>query len=130
MIRSYRELKVWQEAMELVMAIYAASSTFPMEERYGLTAQVRRAAVSVPSNIAEGHARSSTREYMRFLSISLGSLAEVETQLLIAGRLKYVEAANVDTLLQACDELGRMLRGLGKSLDARMGGSTSPAPSP
>jgi four helix bundle protein len=83
-VKSYEDLDVWQEAMALVEVAYGVSSSFPSDERFGLTSQLRRAVVSVPSNIAEGHARASTRDFLRFPSISMGSLAETRTQLLIA----------------------------------------------
>jgi len=89
--RPHEGLDVWQEAMTLVEAIYACSAHFPDSERFGLTSQIRRAAVSIPSNIAEGAARRSTPEFQRFLSIARGSLSELDTQLQIAVRLKYVE---------------------------------------
>ena len=88
--RPHERLEVWQEAMTLVEAIYACSAHFPDSERFGLTSQIRRASVSVPSNIAEGAARRSTPEYQRFLSIARGSLSELDTQLQLAIRLKYV----------------------------------------
>lgn len=126
MIKSYRELDVWREAVDLVEAIYAISATFPSDERFGLTTQIRRAAVSVPSNIAEGHARPSTRDFLRFLAISLGSLAELETQLVIAGRLGMIEDCELQRLQSDSDRIGRMIRGLVKSLSAKL----APAPSP
>jgi four helix bundle protein len=119
-LRSYRELEVWQRAIELVEAVYVVSAGFPKEERFGLTAQMRRAAVSVPSNIAEGHARSSTRDYLRFLSISLGSLAELDTQMLIARRLRFAEEGTIGPLEQESDRLGRMLRNLIRSLKQKL----------
>ncbi|MEO5596349.1 MAG: four helix bundle protein [Lysobacteraceae bacterium] len=88
--RAHERLDVWREAMNLVEAVYACSSRFPDSERFGLTAQIRRAAISVPSNIAEGAARRSTAEYQRFLSIARGSLSEVDTQIQIAQRLKFM----------------------------------------
>jgi four helix bundle protein len=116
-IQSYRDLRVWQMGVDLVCQVYKVTATFPKSETYGLTSQIQRAAVSVPSNIAEGHARRSNREFNHFLSISLGSLAELETQLLIAGRLQYVDTAALDLLLSNVDEVGRMLRGLQKSVE-------------
>jgi four helix bundle protein len=119
-LRSYRELEVWQRAIELVEAVYAVSAEFPKEERFGLTVQMRRAAVSVPSNIAEGHARSSTRDYLRFLAIALGSLAELDTQMLIARRLRFAEEDTIGPLEQESDRLGRMLRNLIRSLKQKL----------
>ncbi len=89
-VKNYQELIVWQKGMDLVEAVYKASQTFPQEETYGLTSQIRRAVVSVPSNIAEGQGHKSTKEFMHFLSIALGSLREVETQILITERLTYL----------------------------------------
>lgn len=120
MLKSYRELEVWQEAMDLAEGIYRVSAGFPPAERNGLTSQIRRASVSVPSNIAEGHARPTTRDFLRFLGISLGSLAEMETQMLLAHRLGYLDDATLGLTLQASDRVGRMLRGLTKSLNARL----------
>ena len=125
MIKSYRDLQVWQEAVDLVELVYRASAAFPADERFGLTSQLRRSSVSIPSNIAEGHARPSTRDYLPFLGISLGSLAEMETQLLIAQRLEYIDDALLDRICQASDRIGRMLRAMMKSLQTRL-----PPPSP
>src|SRR5690606_40647112 len=119
-VKSYRDLQVWREAVDLVELVYRASAAFPADERFGLTSQLRRSSVSIPSNIAEGHARPSTRDYLRFLGISLGSLAEMETQLLLAQRLGYIDDATLDRALQASDRVGRMLRGLSKSLNAKL----------
>ncbi len=115
-LRSYRDLEVWRRSIDLVEAIYRASSAWPSDERFGLTSQIRRAAVSVPSNIAEGAARRGTREFLQFLSIAKGSLAEVETQLTLAGRLGYLPAAAGEMLLGSAAEIGRMLAGLTKAL--------------
>ena len=117
-VRSYRDLRVWQQAMDLAEATYRATEQFPEEERYGLVTQLRRATVSVASNIAEGHARS-TGDYLRHLLISNGSLTEIETQLLLSARLGFLSAELADSLLQTCDQVGRMLGGLRKSLRAR-----------
>ena len=125
MIKSYRDLQIWQEAVDLVELVYRASAAFPADERFGLTSQLRRSSVSIPSNIAEGHARPTTRDYLRFLGISLGSLAEMETQLLIAHRLGYIDDASLDRVCQASDRIGRMLRAMMKSLQTKL-----PVPSP
>ena len=117
--RSYRELIAWQKAMKFVTEIYGVTQRFPSEERYGITNQLRRAAVSVPSNIAEGQARFSQKEFHHFLSQARGSLAEIETQLLIARDLRYVQSAKADALLAAADELGRILNGLLASIKNR-----------
>ena len=118
-VRHYRELLVWQKAVSWVEAIYAVTHKWPQDERFGLTSQIRRAAVSVPSNIAEGCARRSTAEFVRFLSISRGSLAEVETQIIIAARLRYLDHESQTSLLDAADEISRMLAGLIAKLEER-----------
>lgn len=110
--KSYRELVAWQKAMQLVTEIYRASKTFPIEERYGLTSQLRRAAVSVPSNIAEGQARFSSRDFHRFLGTARGSLVEIETQIEIATNLGYLSCVQSAALLRSTAELGRVLNGL------------------
>jgi four helix bundle protein len=117
--RSYRDLVAWQKAMKFVTQIYEVTQQFPPEERYGLTNQLRRASVSVPSNIAEGQARFSQKEFHHFLSQARGSLVEIETQLLIAKNLKYVQPAKADALLAVADELGRILNGLIASIKNR-----------
>src|SRR3954454_8218900 len=98
-IASYRDLNVWKEGIATSLSVYKLTSQFPDSERFGLVSQMRRCAVSVPSNIAEGHARLSTREYLRFLSISLGSLAELETQLHISKELGYAQPEMISDLL-------------------------------
>jgi four helix bundle protein len=122
---SYRDLTVWQEAMDLASEIYQITRLFPKHEQYGLTSQVRRSAVSVPSNIAEGHARESTKDFLRHLSIAQGSMAELETQLLLASRLGYVDGTAVIQLLDRLTRTGKMLRGLQKSLHKRLESATS-----
>jgi four helix bundle protein len=109
---SYRELIAWRKAMRFVTDIYEATRAFPKEELYGLTNQLRRAAVSVPSNIAEGQARFSPKEFRHFLSHARGSLVEIETQILIAQDLKYLPPATGTALLREAAELGRVLNGL------------------
>ncbi len=110
--KSYRELIAWQKAMALVTKVYRLTKKFPREELYGLTNQVRRAAVSVPSNIAEGQARLSQKEFRHFLSHSRGSLVEIETQVLIAQSLGYVDPKESNELLDDAAELGKVLNGL------------------
>ena len=112
-MKSYRDLIAWQKSMDLVEEVYLGSRHFPDDERFGLTSQIRRAAVSIPSNIAEGHSRS-TADFLRFLSIARGSLSEVETQWQTTQRLGYVEKST--PLLQRTEELGRILNGLIRSL--------------
>ncbi len=114
-MRSHRDLDVWRQSVELVTQLYELTSAFPAQEVYGLTSQIRRAAVSVPSNIAEGAARGSKRDFQRFVFIARGSLAELETQILIAENLHYVQDAS--PLLSRIDDLRRMLAGLAKSLE-------------
>lgn len=109
---SYRDLIAWQKAMVLVRDIYCATQAFPREERYGLMSQLRRAAVSVPSNVAEGQARYSRREFHHFLNTARGSLAEVETQIMLAGDLGFILPPEVNALLVKTSELGRILNGL------------------
>ncbi|HLZ41682.1 MAG TPA: four helix bundle protein [Candidatus Sulfotelmatobacter sp.] len=112
MAGSYRDLVAWRKAMILVVQVYRATRTFPKDELYGLTSQLRRAAVSVPSNIAEGQARYSRREFHHFLSNARGSLAEVETQIMLAADLTYLPPKDAETLLLKSAELGRILNGL------------------
>lgn len=115
-IRSYKDLIAWQKALELTTAIYSITRKFPKEETFGLTSQLRRAAVSIPSNIAEGHARNSSREFGHFLTIALGSLNEAETQLLIAQKLGYLAPETVAILLKDASEVGKIIQGLAASL--------------
>ena len=119
-VKSYRDLEVWQGAMDLVVQIYAITKTFPREEMYGLTSQLRRAAVSVPSNIAEGRSKRSTRDFMRFINIAYGSLAEIETQLLISERLHYLSADETAVILEKSATIGRMLNGLLAGLEKKL----------
>ena len=111
-VRTFRDLVAWQKGMELVRAIYRLTQHWPPEETYGLTSQIRRAAVSVPSNIAEGHGRRADRELARFLGIAHGSLMEVETQLEIAFDLGYIPQSERDKLLALAGEVGRTVFGL------------------
>jgi four helix bundle protein len=115
-VRSYRELKVWQLAMDVAANVYRFTATFPKHELYGLSSQVQRAAVSIPSNIAEGNNRESTKEYLHHISIAAGSLAEMETQILLATKLNYGDDRQSEELLAQADEVGRMLSGLQRSL--------------
>ncbi len=114
--RSYRDLKVWQRSLDLAIEIYRVTRSFPKEELYGLVTQVRRAAVSIPSNIAEGYGRYHRGDYVRHLSIANGSLKELETQILIANRLGMVEAASLEHFLAETGQLGRMLGSLMRKL--------------
>src|SRR5271165_4559545 len=119
MKRCFQDLLVWQKAMNLVIQIYDVTRRFPKEELFGLTSQLRRAAVSVPSNIAEGQARLSTGEFRQFLGNARGSLVEVETQILIAQELGYLERDEGERLLRVAAEVGRILNGLLNSLPNR-----------
>ena len=114
--RNYQDLIAWQRAMDLVEEVYRVTKAWPRDEAYGLTNQVRRAAVSIPSNIAEGQGRNSPAEFARFLSIAHGSLGEVETQLLIASRLAYPDTQTISTTLDRTTEVGRLVQGLLRSL--------------
>lgn len=116
-IRSFKDLRIWQRGIQLVEDVYAASRSFPKEERYGLQSQLRRAAVSIPSNVAEGFARLHNKEYRNFLYISLGSCAGLTTQIIIATRLKYVEATKADELLKEIDSISKMTMSLVKKLN-------------
>jgi four helix bundle protein len=115
-VRSYQDLVAWQKAMELVTKIYRVSHKFPREEIFGLTSQLRRAAVSIPSNIAEGQGRSSRKEFLYFLGNAKGSLSEAETQILIARNLGYIDDEDLNALLHLSAEVGRILNGLLASL--------------
>ncbi|MCM3881285.1 MAG: four helix bundle protein [Vicinamibacterales bacterium] len=118
-VGSYRDLLVWQKGIALVKLVYQTSQTFPDGERFGLISQMRRAAVSVPSNIAEGQARYSTREFIHFVSNAEGSVAEVDTQLTIALELGFCKVADVKPVLDAIVELRKMLNALRRSLQER-----------
>ena len=115
-IRSFRDLRVWQAGMDLVEQVYLLTQTFPRHEVYGLASQMQRAAVSVPSNIAEGHTREHLKEYLQHLSVARSSLAELETQLEIAARLKYCSTERLKQLLEQLDLLGRQLSTLRNAL--------------
>jgi four helix bundle protein len=119
-VQSYRQLIAWQKAMELVKHIYELTKSFPKDEIYGLTSQIRRAAVSVPSNIAEGQGRDSTKEFLHHLSIAYGSLMETETQILIAESLYYLKAEESNLILEKTAEAGRLINGLSRSLKAKI----------
>lgn len=119
-LQSYRELEVWQKAMDLAVACYAVTKTFPKEELYGLTSQIRRSATSIAANIAEGQGRQSTKEFMNFLSIARGSLKELETHLILSQRLALMPQTTLDKLLQDSDTISRMLAGLRKTLERRL----------
>ena len=115
-IKSFRDLRVWQLAMDLVELVYQLTRNFPKHEIYGLTSQIQRAAVSVPSNIAEGHTREHTKEYLHHLSMAQASLAELETQLEIARRLTYLRQEDLDGTFERIVSLGKQLYALRNAL--------------
>ena len=115
-VSHFRDLVVWQRGMDIVEVVYRITGGFPKSELYGLTGQVRRAAVSVPSNIAEGHAGASTKDYLRHVSIAQGSVAEVQTQLEIACRLVYFKSAELNSALEQLAVLGKQLHALRDAL--------------
>ncbi len=130
-VKFYRDLIVWQKAMDLVMMVYRITKDFPKDERFGLITQVRRASVSIVSNIAEGHARESSGEYRHFLSYSRASLAEVETQLLIAQRLEYVKEEELTQTYDLLIEINKMINAIMKKLSTKYTSkSRPPRPSP
>jgi len=118
-IQSYRDLVVWRRAVDLVADTYRLTARLPARETYGLSSQMQRAATSVPANIAEGHGRRSTGEFLHHLSIANGSLKELETHLIVAVRLGYVQQEEIEPLLRESDEIGRMLTALMRSLRDR-----------
>lgn len=118
-IKSYQDLEVWQKPMGLVVICYQMTMKFPKIEIYGLSSQLRRAAVSVPANIAEGLQRQHSKEFLQHLSISYGSLAELETRIQIAGRLNDVYEDQINTMLDITSEIGKMLNGLRRSIKKR-----------
>jgi four helix bundle protein len=115
-VRTHKDLDVWNKSMELAEKIYLLLRQFPKEEQYGIVSQMKRSAISVPSNIAEGAARNSNKEFLQYLYIALGSLAEIETQLLLANRLKFIQEA---TLLDNIESIRKMLLGLIKFLKGK-----------
>lgn len=119
MIRSYKDLEIWKRGVELVTSIYLVTKDFPKSESYALVDQIRRAALSIPSNIAEGHARQHRKEFRQFLFVALGSLAELETPLIIAGKLGYLEKEKLNRSLSELDAIGKMTRGLIKRLQIK-----------
>jgi four helix bundle protein len=119
-VKSFRDLLVWQKGMQTSRAIYELSARFPKNELYALTNQMQRAAISIPANIAEGHARESTKEFLHHLSIARGSLAELQTFLELAVQLKYCQQAEITPILQLCDDISRMLSGLRNRLKEKL----------
>lgn len=119
-IQSYRDLNVWQKAMSVAEAVYLLTKSFPQSELYGLTTQMRRAAVSIAANIAEGHGRETSRSYIHFLRVSQGSLKELETYLFLANRIGHADAQTTEPILDECDKLGRMLRSLIRAIQDKV----------
>ena len=119
-IRTFKDLVVWQKAMELSVQIYRLTKNYPADERYGLTAETRKTSRSIPYNIAEGHKRSTTADYIRFLNIAAGSVGELETQLLLAARLRYLKGDSAQVVLALHAEVERMLDALIRSLKAKI----------
>lgn len=119
MLSSFKDLRVWQDAMKFAVDVYRATAQFPRHELYGLTQQIRRAAVSVPSNIAEGKGHRSDREFIQFLLHARGSLLEVQTQLMISEELQYLSREEGSRLLGSADNIGRGLNGLLNSMRAK-----------
>ena len=117
-IKHYKDLLVWQKSMDLAVEVYNVIKSLPKEELFGLSDQMRRAVVSVPSNIAEGQQRSSTKDYIRFLHIAKGSLGELETQVMLCERLNYLEKEKINKLVDQCIEIQRMISGLINSLSS------------
>jgi len=118
-MRPHESLEVWQKAVEFVVQIYEQTRSFPSDERFGLTSQVRRAAVSIPANIAEGAARTTPKEFRHFAAMAQGSCSELETELLIAERLGYISKDTYVELKSTADSIGRMLVGLSKHLKSK-----------
>ncbi len=117
MLKNYKELKVWQKSYKLCLDVYRITGFFPKDEMYGLTSQMRRSAVSVPSNTAEGYGRKTTADYIRFLYIAYGSLCELETQIMLAGDLNYLDDGKLEGLKANISEVERMLKALISSLE-------------
>lgn len=121
-VRSFKDLDAWRRAMQLAREVHSFTKYFPKEELYGMVSQMRRAAVSIPSNIAEGHARGSTKEYLNFVSIAKGSCAELETQIYLSEDFGYLEKNDSKQLLAVLFDVSRMLAGLHASLKAKVDG--------
>ena len=115
-MKTHHDLDVWKKSIDLVTVIYKVTESYPKSELYGLTSQIRRCAISVPSNIAEGAARTSTKEFSQFLSIALGSIAELETQLIVSSNLNLLEKSDFNSLIESLITIRKMLTGLKKSI--------------
>jgi len=125
-VKNYKELVVWQKAKEFAVAIYRATEAFPKTERFGLTSQLQRSAVSVPANIAEGWGRGSTKEYIQFLTVARGSLMELETHLIISGDLGYLKPSQLEQSQRQVESIGQMLNRLIQALQSRREPSAKP----
>jgi four helix bundle protein len=123
--QGFKGLDAWQKSMDLVETVYRVTRSWPDDERFGLTNQIRRAAVSIPSNIAEGHGRASNGDFQRFVAIAYGSLAEVETQFLIAERLDYLSASDATALRKQCASVGQVIQGFSRFLKLHNGSGTA-----
>ncbi len=119
MLKNYKGLKVWQKSYQLCLKIYKITAKFPSEERFGLVSQIRRAVVSIPSNIAEGYGRKTTPDYIRSLFIAYGSICELETQILLSGDLGYIEPAVLEEIKDDIQEVERMLKALIRALEEK-----------
>lgn len=125
MINNHKDLEVWKRSMCLVTDVYGLTKSFPKEELYSLTNQIRRSAISIPSNIAEGRSKRTTRDFMRFINIACGSAAELETQLMIGKNLGYVAAEKLEPFLDELGQIARMLNGLFSGLEKKLKASSS-----
>jgi len=119
-MRPHEKLEVWKKSVEFTVEIYKITETFPKDERFGLTSQIRRASVSIAANIAEGAARKSSKEFLNFLSMSQGSASEVETEILIAFKLGYCSNVTYAEIMTRLGEIGRMITGLGSHLKSKI----------
>jgi four helix bundle protein len=119
-ISRFRELRAWQLGMELAEHVYLLTDSFPKSETYGMTSQIRRSAISIPSNLAEGHGRTSSKEFLHFIAIAYGSICELETQLLLSHRLKYINVNDSETVLALLIETSKTIRGLQKAIKERI----------
>jgi four helix bundle protein len=125
-LQHYRELTVWQKAIDLVVLVYEVTKRFPDDERFGMISQMRRAAVSIPANIAEGYGRRHRGDYLRFVSISQGSVCELETLMILSGRLRFVSREELAQPWRLAQEVGKMLRALHNALKDTDRGLTNP----
>ena len=115
-IKSYRDLIAWQKSMDLTLHVYSITETFPNKEMYTMVSQMRRCGISVPSNIAEGHSRNNTGEFKQFLGIAYGSLAELETQVILSNKLGYIDTAKTNEILALASEVGKIINGIKNKL--------------